>query len=134
MIGANQRDNRLATPERRKIMSPQTDDKEAAKIDDTVRQPELIAALEAEEQTLLLKLSECRKNITIAKLDWVKSMYGVAVGSVVQDSKGNIYKVTSIDTRWKGRPWLQGHLKKKDGALFGIGVRNVHSDWTLLSP
>ena len=113
-------------------MSLQTDDKEAAKIDDTVRQSELIAALEAEEQTLLLKLSECRKNITTAKLDWIKSTYEVAVDSVVQDSKGNIYKVTSIDTRWKERPWLQGHLKKKDGA-FGTGIRNIYSDWTLLS-
>lgn len=101
-------------------------------IQSSIPKSELIAALEAEEQMLLLKLSECRKNITTAKLDWIKSTYGVAVDSVVQDSNGNIYKVTSIDTRWKDRPWLQGHLKKKDGA-FGTGIRNIYSDWTLLS-
>ena len=113
-------------------MNKQTDDREATPIADTVRQSELIAALEAEEQTLLLKLSECRKNITTAKLDWIKSTYGVAVDSVVQDSKGNIYKVTSIDTCWNKRPWLQGLLKKKDGT-FGTGIRNIYSDWKLLS-
>ena len=107
-------------------------DQNQAEKQNAVSNSELIEPLETEEQTLLMKLSACRKNIATARLEWFKTEYGIVIGSIVQDSKGNIYKVTSIDTCWNKRPWLQGLLKKKDGA-FGTGIRNIYSDWTLLS-
>ena len=92
----------------------------------------MLEQLEAQEKDLLAKLNAVRKSITEEKTRLAEHEFGVRVGSIVKDHKGVEYKVTQVDTRYGGSPWLVGNPKKKDGT-FGIAQRKLYSGWTLLT-
>lgn len=68
-----------------------------------------VSALNAEKYELLLK-----KN-------------NIVIGMLVEDNKGNVYKVTGaryLDDY--GKPWVKGDLRRKDGSF---GVNRTVYDW-----
>lgn len=91
----------------------------------------LLKELNKNQNELEEKLGVVRKKIHEEKLRISEEHFGVRVGSIVSNSKGVEFLVTTVDTRLSGKPWLKGNQKKKDGT-FGNAIRNIYSDWTLL--
>lgn len=92
----------------------------------------MLKQLEQQEKELLAQLDTVREAITKEKLRISEQEFGVRVGSIVKDRKGVEHKVTLVNAKYSGRPWLEGNPKKKDGT-FGTARRNIYSDWTLVS-
>lgn len=92
----------------------------------------MLKELEQQEKQLLESLNDVREAITKEKLRLAEKDFGVRVGSIVKDRKGVEHKVTCVNVKYSGTPWLEGNPKKKDGT-FGTAHRNIYSDWTLVS-
>jgi hypothetical protein len=63
------------------------------------------------------------------------SATGIAIGDVVKGTDrhaGDEFKVTFVDVRFEGKPWLRGVKKRADGS-WGIGVRHLYENWELVT-
>lgn len=92
----------------------------------------MLNELEQKEKELLAQLHAVRESIKKERLMIAEQEHGVKAGSIVKDRKGVEYKVTLVNTRFSGKPWLTGTPKKKDGT-FGVAVRNIYGEWELVS-
>ena len=89
-------------------------------------------ALIKREQELNKELAETGRQIKAERDRMAFNGYGVSIGSVVlyRDAE---YRVTVVDSTWKGKPWLKGQKKLKDGT-FGILSRRIFNGWELVKP
>ena len=53
---------------------------------------------------------------------------GIAVGDIVTH-RGREYKIESIDTSWRGKPWIRGFKKLKTGEWSGVSTK-LYGEWT----
>jgi len=78
-------------------------------------------------ERLKKELRRAQERLLVLKKDLAKRDFGVEVGSVV-NYKGIEHRVTDVDPRWRGKPWLSGNPRKKNGE-FGVAIRHLYSDW-----
>ncbi len=84
----------------------------------TVKEAEAqIEALKApikDAHNALCALTELRTDLLLKRL-FLRT--GLRVGSLVQDGKGVVYRVTRIRNPDWDEPWVYGNLRKKDGSF-----------------
>lgn len=78
--------------------------------------------LQGERRALLSRVGECAKAMGGIHDEFVLRKHGVKVGTIVVNDKGQRFEVSSVcfDDDIFGyqtleKPWLRGHLIKKDG-------------------
>ena len=71
--------------------------------------------LKARRRELRDELDGIKSRIYEIRIAEIKEQFGVEVGSLVKDNAGAIFKVGLINTKWEGRPWLEGFKMKKNG-------------------
>ena len=95
---------------------------------------EIESQIEKQEQhgeALREALKYVNDKIRELRLAKAREVYGVEVGAIVVDSKGNQYRVTSIvPDNWE-KPWIKGNPRKVSGE-FGILERHLYDDWEVV--
>ena len=92
---------------------------------------ERIARAEKDLKSLKERVTAKQGTITELKLTRAGRDYGVTVGCVVVDNKGEEWRVTEIDPKWAGRPWLKGIKRNKDGK-WRKAERHLYGHWKVI--
>jgi hypothetical protein len=86
-----------------------------------------IPELEAMVERLEAELETAQRHLTYARV----AATGMTVDDIVKGTGrfvGQEFKVTFIDARWGGKPWLEAVKRRADGS-WGTGVRHLYENW-----
>jgi hypothetical protein len=81
------------------------------------------------EEELVRELNGVRDSIRVEQELFAYEKYGVRRGSLVS-IVNKVYRVSRVDVRFTGKPWVYGVQRKKDGT-WGTGERCLYERWTL---
>jgi hypothetical protein len=81
-------------------------------------------------KVLEMEMSELKKQIIEKKLATVKIKYGLFIGCIVKNKKGELFTVSKIDTRYDHKPSIEGHKQKKNGG-FAINTQYIY-EWVVV--
>jgi len=86
-----------------------------------------VPALKANVARLISELEAAERHLNYALCDAT----GITVDDIVKGTgrfNGDEFKVTFIDVRFEGKPWLQGVKRRADGS-WGTGTRHLYENW-----